>query len=664
MTRSRAYLLPRLAVSGIKKNMIIYAPYILTMSFMVCVLFIFDSISRNELMKNLPYADYVTMLMKIGEVLLEIIIAPFLFYTNNILMKRRKKELGLYSILGLEKKHIGMMMGIETIIIYLLSLCLGWIMALVFSKLSFVILLRVSGLPITVHYTVTITTFMVTILYFGILSGSNLLVNLLQVSMANPVELLYSSNKGEKAIKKLWVTTSLGIVFLTCGYTIALISKLEDGFIFFSFFFAVFLVVIGTYYMFTSGSISFLQSMRKKVKVYYRKENYITISGMLYRMKQNAASLVNICIFGTMIMITLICTMSLPLGQEAANRYNYPYDVGYEFLNKESTERDFLEEAKQIAKTNEVNITNSMDYVHRDFTALREENSFQFFDETADDGIKKDYTDNDYVVRMMTLEDYNRIEKTDVKLGKEEVMIFTTFIDYGFSTIIFNGEEYKVKKELQSLICEAKEKKNYPNHFYYVIMPDEKKIEEIVTAYGGSSEGIYTVKFNVNGEKANIEQFIDKLASFGTAILTHYSNDNIFDYANRAASMNGGLLFLGIFFSIVFTLCMVLGMYYKQIAEGLEDKQKFAIMKQVGISDIEIRKTINRQIKMVFFLPLIGAIIHTAVGLNMVINMLSALHIYDEKLIISCAGITTIIFAIFYGISYMLTAKTYYRIVR
>jgi len=664
MSKNKAYLLPRLAFSGIKKNLIIYAPYMLTMSFMVCVLFIFDSIARNEMMKNLPYADYVTMLMKVGEVLLGIIIAPFLFYTNNILMKRRKKEFGLYSILGLEKKHIGMMMGFETVIIYMMSLCAGWIMAIVFSKLSFAILLRISGLPITIDYTVTVATFVMTIVYFGILSGANLLVNLLQVSMANPVELLYSSSKGEKAVKKLWVTTCLGILFLGCGYTIALISKLEDGLIFYSFFLAVFLVVVGTYYMFTSGSISFLQRMRKRVKVYYRKENYITISGMLYRMKQNAASLVNICIFGTMIMITLICTLSLPLGQEAANRYNYPYDVRYDFVNKESSERGFIKGAEQIAKSEMVDITEKVEYVHRDFTALREENVFNFFDETADDGIKKDYTDNDYIVRMLTLEDYNRIEGTDVKLGDEEVIVFSTFIDYGFSTIILDGKEYKVKKELQSLNCEAKEKKNYPNHFYYVIMPEEEKIKEIVSLYGGSSDGIYTVKFNVDGEKADIEQFVDKLGSFGTAIPTHYANDNIFDYAYRAASMNGGLLFLGIFFAIVFTLCLVLIMYYKQIAEGLEDKQKFAIMKQVGLSDIEIRTTINKQIRTVFFLPLIGAILHTAIGLNMVINMLSALHIYDEKLIISCAGITTVVFAVFYGISYMLTAKTYYRIVR
>jgi putative ABC transport system permease protein len=258
---NKGILLPKLALTGIWKNGIVYLPYILTTSFSVCVFFIFNCILHNKVMENVPHADYVMALMAIGIFLLGLILAPFLFYTNSFLIKRRKRELGLYSILGLEKKHIGIMMLIETLLIYVISLIVGLVTAVVFSKFVFLILLNVSGLPTDTHFTITMASFKTTMIFFGIVSLLNLFTNLFQVTKANPVELLRSSKQGEKESKHIGLFTILGIFFLGGGYTIATIAKL-NGMIFLYFFLAVLFVVIGTYYLYTAGSIAFLRMIK------------------------------------------------------------------------------------------------------------------------------------------------------------------------------------------------------------------------------------------------------------------------------------------------------------------------------------------------------------------------------------------------------------------
>ena len=656
MQKSKTVILPKLALVNLRKNTNVYLPYILTLAFMVAVFFSFDSISRNELMETLPYAGYVQMLMIIGEVLLGIIIAPFLFYTNSILMKRRKRELGLYSILGLEKKHIGMMMCVETLFILVTAFMLGFCTAVLFSNVLFGALMKISGYAVKVHFSIKTASVSTTFLYFAFVCGANLFVNLLQVSMANPTELLQTGKKGEKEIKHIAVPTILGLLTLGAGYFIALTAKM-DGFIFTNFFLAVFLVVIGTYFLITAGSISLLKRLKKSKHIYYKKENFVTISGMLYRMKKNAASLVNICVFATMVMITLICTISLKAGQEKAIRFLFPYDARYQFTEDGGvTKADFEEILKQEAKKQGVSVTENIDFTYREFEA-----------DVSDDALlqhdPESVMQEDVDVRLLTLEEFNEAEGVSETLGENEVLFYSSIADFGKPSVILNGAFYKIKQELTKVSFDNKEPKTYVNRKYYIVMKDESAVLEVLNGYLAGKNGVHMYLFNMEGEDSQKTALLTALTDAFKQDPGYYESDDVLTWGAETHSMNGGLLFLGVFFSIVFTMCFILIMYYKQIAKGLEDRQNFAIMKQVGMSSDEVRSTIKRQILLIFFLPLIGALLHTLVSLNMVMKMLSAIHLYEDVIYYCCAGLVAVVFLIIYNVCYLKTAKVYYKIV-
>ncbi len=319
------HILPHLAVKGMMNNGAAYYPYLAVGIFSVFTFFVFSSILHNDIISTLPKSVYAWMFLSMGRVLLGIILLPFLFYTNSFLMKRRKKEVGLYNILGLEKKHIGTMLFAESFLTYLVAVGMGIISGVVLTKLLFLLLLRMTGLPVDAKFTFSLSAFGETAIFFFWVYAINFISNLIQVGIARPADLLSGSKKGEKEPKLLWVWAALGAMALGFGYKLAIYSE-ADSMIFNNFFFAIFWVVGGTYLLFTSGSVAFLKLLKKKKKFYYKPSNFITVSGMLYRMKKNAASLVNICIFSTMVMITLVCTLSLYLGLEDMMDFSFPFD--------------------------------------------------------------------------------------------------------------------------------------------------------------------------------------------------------------------------------------------------------------------------------------------------------------------------------------------------
>lgn len=653
---SKAILLPKMAVTGIRKNGIVYIPYILTTAFSICVFFIFSCIINNEFIKEVPHAAYVWMLLQIGNILLGIILVPFLFYTNSFLIKRRKKEIGLYSILGLEKKHIAIMMFMETIFIYIIAMGIGLITAVVFAKLAFLILLNASGLPVDVVFTMPINSFKVTMLFFGGISCLNLVTNLFQVTRANPSDLLKETKKGEKDMKYLWVPTMLGILFLGGGYGIAFISKV-DGMIFFNFFLAVLMVIVGTYFLFTAGSIALLRALRKNKKFYYKKSNYITVSGMIYRMKKSAASLVNICIFSTMVIITLLCTVSLTLGEKAAIRFICPLDVKYVFDCSEMEDtNNFNVDMMRFAEEHNIKVSDKINLNYFVINTSRDENNFST--ETTSSAEEEQ-------VRLLSLSDYNRIEAQNKTLEDGEILVYSNTENFEYDSVTINEKQYKVKEEISSLHFDPKEKNNYSRSKLYFIINDYSNIEEMVKTFNENSvSSYYSVWFNMEGETSDKEAFLTDLDKSFSEIPGQYDSQNIIDWGHDVKSMDGGLLFIGVFFGLIFTICLLLIMYYKQISEGLEDKQNFDIMQQVGMSDDDVKSTIHRQIMLVFGLPLVVAILHTLMGLRMTIKLLYALNLYNTNLIALCALGIIVVFTIFYVLSYFVTANTYYNIVK
>ncbi len=644
-------LLPKMAVNSILRNKVVYLPYILTMALAVAVYYTFSCIIGNEMLANVPYAGYMLMLLQIGRVLLAIILVPFLFYTNSFLIKRRKKELGLYTVLGLEKKHVGIMMVAEMLCMYICAVVTGLLVSMAFSKFIFLVLVNASGMPRDAVFTMNLGSLMSTLALFGFISVMNLLTNLWQVTMNNPTELLRSGRKGEKEPKHLWGYTVAGALVLGLGYFTALRAQM-DSFIFISFFFAVLLVVIGSYFLFTSGSIALLRRLKKRRDYYYRKSHFVTVAGMLYRMKRNASSLVNICIFSTMIMITLICTMTLTISGDDIIAFDSPYDGEYTFYYGDTAELDeFHDMVSELAGENEVEIAEDIAYRYGSFSTLVNQDEF-----CRDTGV--DIQNHEMPVSVLTLEDYDAVTGMQETLEEDEILFFSTAEDYAYPQIVRDEFTYRIKKQLSELRIDTKEPHTYSNRRYYMIVENE----EIRTRLCGDGR-MYKVLLNVTGSEAGRLGFLSTLDDYVKKLPNYSYTQNVVDRSGMMESMNGGLLFIGVFFGLIFTIFLVLIMYYKQIAEGMEDSDSFHIMQNVGMSREDVRETIKSQILLVFGLPLAAAIIHTFVGLPLTVKLLYALNIYNVTNILVSTGIVMMMFVVFYGVSYLLTARTYYKLV-
>lgn len=653
----KTLILPRLAFNSIKKSATTYLPYVFATSFAVSVFFIFSAIAVNPMIQNMPHADYLSVLMQIGKVLLGLVLIPFCFYTNSFLIKQRRREIGLYSLLGLEKRHIGFIIGAETVTVYLASVLFGIVTALVFSRLIFLMLLNITKLPINVEFTAELSCYVETAVFFGSIFLLNLLINLIQISKISPIELFRSARHGEKQPKRLWPSALLGAVALGAGYYLAVNFRL-DGYFLLVIFGAIFLVLIGTYCLFASGIIALLRVLKKNRSFYYNHKNFITISGMLYRMRKNAASLSNICIFSTMVIITLVCTVSLFRGMGSITDYRYPYDVDIRFVNEQFTRREALQqEIMAQAQAKDVTVSNLIGFEYVSMNLAKHDEAF-VLPQDADEHNRS------YTVRVLTLSDYNRIENAQETLDEGELLFFGTGRDSNSSELSLAGKTYKVKKELESLCFETKEP-NALMETYYLVVPDLKEQTYLYTTMNRTADQwVYTVRFDLSGKSENQEQFLAAISQ-GTAQMPGFRVfDSRMEGEQQDAAILGGLLFLGVFFGIIFMVCMIMIMYYKQLSEGFEDKTNFDVMQQVGMSQSEVKSAIRRQILTVFFLPLLMALLHTAIALGPVETMMNSLNLYNHRLIIFSALGVCAVFAAVYVISYRMTARAYYRIVR
>lgn len=656
MSGQKKALLPRMAANNIHKNGSTYFPYIGVSIFAMFSYFSFDMILQNDIMATIPKAVYATLLIQIGFNLLGFIMVPFLYYTNSFLIKRRKRELGLYSILGLEKKHIGIMMFYESLIIYAVVMVASIGIGLLFSRLVFLFLINLAGLPVEASFAVSPKAMVDACLFFALISGLNLFVNLVQVGKANPVELMGDTGKGEKEPKHIIVGSLIGIVFLGLGYYMAMITRL-DSMLFIYFFYEVICVIIGTYFLFTAGSVALLRIMKKNKKSYYRADNFITVSGMLYRMKKNAASLSNICIFGTMVIVTAVCTLSLFLGMDSILEYSYPSDIRVDYFGENMEDRERVrEEISSLADSHGLGIKEYLDYEYCGIPISLEGNAF----------IRKDETS--HKLRLATLAEYNRIEGRNISLEAGEVLLFCSAADCGIDSVQIADREFTVRDELTSCLISGNRKEPLDTYslIYVLVLPDEQSLGAVAGQYGvdASVSMVRHVSFRVEGDKDAYRAFYGELEQ---RVGQHAGFAQSSEYRGRADELRsayGGLLFVGIFFGLVFLICLLVIMYYKQITEGYEDQKGFEIMQKVGMSDREIRRTIHKQIRLVFALPLIGAIMHTIVAMKVVVMLMSTIRLFATGMIICCVIGVCLIFALFYVLFYKKTASVYYRIVK
>ena len=513
-------------------------------------------------------------------------------------------------------------------------------------------------MPVNVEFTISPLAIRDTMIFYAFVMGLNLFVNLVQVGRANPVELMSDSRRGEKEPKRIGLWSLIGLAALGTGYWLALKARLESS-VFTDFFLAVFLVILGTYYLFTSGSIAVLRLCRRKKKFYYRPENFITVSGMLYRMKKSAASLSNICVFSTMVIITVVCTVTVYLGMDAILTSNFTREFEIILCGQEKARgSEVKEETARLAAEYGVALEEELDYSCVEARVWQEGNAF----------VPEDAQGRNYGwkrLKMMTLEEFNLLEGTEETLPPGEVLVYSVGIDFGYGSISFAGEEYSVKRELTKSRVEEKHSDDTFANVYLVVFADREELRRAASGYGADAYGgTWYYGFQPEGEAEALDAFSGELGRYAASLSGFAGYEDHREQEKLDEGLYGGLLFVGIFFGSIFLICLLIIMYYKQITEGFEDQKNFEIMQKVGMGDEEIRRTIRKQISMVFGLPLAGAILHTAVGMRMVYMLLGSIGFFEKMLLIGCTGAGCLVFALVYGFSYRRSSMAYYRIVR
>ena len=662
----------KLAVTNLKNNRKNYLPYILASAFSVMMYFIMDSLYRNpSLVKT---GATLSIMLSYANVVLLIFSVIFLFYINSFLIKRRKKELGIYNILGMGKGHLAKMLFIESIITTTVSIIGGILAGILFGKLVYLVLLKILHLKRDIVYMISPVSVGITAAIFGCIFFVIFLYNLVQMKLSNPIELLRGGNAGEREPKTKWLMTIIGSVCLAGGYYISLTTK-EPLQAIGQFFVAVLLVVAGTYALFMAGSITLLKLLRKKKSYYYKTRHFTAISGMIYRMKQNAVGLANICILSTMVLVMVSITISLYTGMNDVLVTRFPSEaqITNQGINQ-NEERQIGELVASITKENHTNPTSQIRFHEGNFTALYNDKTKNFNMTTA-----QSYGDTNIVeFVMIPLSDYNKTEGKAVKLADNEVLIYHRKNKNKSSikneeTIHLNNDSYKVAANLDSMRIAKADATNSVDG-WYVIVKDTNIIKKYLKAVYGKDDMEdsvedyhefmqYVYSFNLDGSRTNrerTEQILQEQlqAKFKSAFIEgrELSRENFYNFY-------GGFLFIGIFLGIIFLMAAVLIIYYKQISEGYDDRERYQIMQKVGMSKKEVRQSIRSQVLLVFFLPLIMAVIHLAFAFKIITRLLSVLNLTNISLFFMYTVGTVAVFAVIYVIIYSITAREYYKII-
>ena len=670
-------LYPRLAWQNIKGDRRFFAPYFLALLGNVAAFYIMTALAVDPGMSQLHGAMYVQSFCFMGMFIAAVFSAVFLLYVNGFLMKQRKKALGLYNILGMGKSHIAAVLFFETLFVGGAGIVCGLLTGLLFHKLVTLALYKLLRFAVPFGFAISWDAMARTAILFGVLIGLTLLSNLNKVRLSKPIELLYGGQVGEREPRTKWFMTLLGVLTLGAGYYIAL--RTTNGMEAIAFYFvAVFLVIIGTYCLFTAVSIFVLKALRRNKRFYYKTSHFIGVSGMLYRMKQNAVGLANICILSTMVMVMVSGTLSLYLGTQDIVDRQAPSDLTV-LVRYDPDEAEPFDPAAML-RFQEGFIQDQGYSVSEDLIY----SSFTFTVGRLPDGSYT--TENDLVtlgtaittIQVLTQDAYAAatgvslgLEAGEVAFGGEEDVLT---IHWGTleGAGSFGRSDLTVAQHLEeSLSADAA-----VSDTSTLVVADTAALMELYEkqkeAYGEDSSWMeWQASFSVDATD-------EELRAVQQAYNQYVRDDAVFagtgkwwscgwtlrcDVEADAYGLAGGFLFLGIFLGTIFLMAPVLIIYYKQISEGYEDKARFEIMQKVGLSREEVRASIRSQVLMVFFLPIAVAAVHILFDFNMVEKLLTLFQVYNTTLTALCTLGTVLVFFLVYGAVYLLTARTYYKIV-
>ena len=663
----------RLAKQNIRNNKSTYIPYMITCIFCIAMIYMMEFLRDcPTLDQAVRQADEVRMIVFTGEIVVEIFCIIFLIYSNSFLMKRRQKEIGLYNILGLERNHIGIVMFLETIITSIGSFAGGIAAGIIGSKLALLLLLKLLHIPSVLGFYISVKGIFTCLFMFGIIFLMILFLNLAKIHLSRPVELLRGNNTGEKEPAAKWLMALIGFICLGAGYYLAVTTESPIKAITI-FLLAVILVMAGTYLLFTAGSIVILKFLRRRKSFYYRTGNFISISGMLYRMKQNAIGLASICILSTGVLLMISMTVSIYFGMNDIMLNRYPYDVDMSVTSISEDEcQTAIEAFEKAIADNKVPVEKSVEEIYLDIVCSK--NGDQIL-------IKPTNTirnsDSVLVLSLLDQAEYERLTGISANLNDGEIFAWYPSAVQKDSVTV-DETEFTVKKWLDKNPLTCGEDAVSDNAVLVVTDEDFKKFDEMRTEmYKGVSSA-------PAGEDLTLHLGLDITGSetekieFGTPVMETVKDlkksgglsENAWiisgirqqEYESYYAD-NGSLLFIGIFLGSLFLMGTAMIIYYKQISEGYEDQKRFEIMQKVGLSRREVRSSVRRQILMVFFLPLLMAMLHITMAFPMIRRLLLLFGMTNTKLFIGCTAGTVLIFAVVYGLIYLMTARSYYHII-
>ena len=638
---------PRLALVNLLRNGRYYGPYLLSCGALAAMYYILRFLTWNEVIQTVRGAAYLQSMMSIGCFVVVLFSAVLLLYANSFVMKRRQRELGLYNILGLEKRHIAALCFWETVLCAAAVIPGGIAAGILLSKLILLLLLKLVQIPVQSGFSVSVRGMGETATLLGMLFLLALLWNLLRLGRSRPIELLHSDSAGEREPKTKRLLAVLGLAALLGGYAIAVTTRNPVNALML-FFVAVILVMLGTYCLFTAGSIALLKRLRANKGFYYQTRHFTAVSGLLYRMKQNAVGLANICILACMVLVTVSGTLCLYLGAEKSLDSKYPDDI---------LVTQTLEAGIDPTTTLEL-VRQTVADTGRQVTDLRYESSASFRARYSGNTLLNNIDQSGLLtkVTVLTAGEYSRLTGDAVTLEENEVLACADGELQLPETFLYEGIPIRVKARLDSF--PAGDSAIVSNEVTLGLVADGALAEHLMNM--DLARRTFRIHLNTDGTDS------EKLAC-AKAILA--VSDGAYGVASRQEmaeefyAMYGGFLFLGIFLGLMFLLATVLIIYYKQISEGYEDQRRYQIMQQVGMSRREVGVSIRGQILLVFFLPLLAAGLHILAAFPMLCRILELFGLYDVSLFALCTAGTLAVFAAVYALVYGLTARTYERIV-
>lgn len=669
----------KLAWQSMCKNKRLYKPYILTCIGMVIMYYIITCLGNSPFLVYLPGADSLVLVLSLGSWVIAIFAAIFLFYTNSFLMRRRKKEFGLYNILGMGKRNIGCILFWEVMIVILLALGVGLTAGIAFSKFAELGLVNMLQADISYDFYLSTEAVVSAVKIFLLIFLLIFLSGLWQIGRTNAVALLHSEKSGEKPPKANWFLGLAGAVLLGIAYYIAV--SIEQPLTALAWFFvAVLLVIIGTYLLFIAGSVLVCRILQKNKRYYYKLNHFVSVASMTYRMKRNGAGLASICILGTMVLVMLASSACLYFGMEDSMRIRYPKDIAVDIcLNGVGDAGDenialLRNGVETVISDNGAEVTRLMDYCYAQTTGVLRDGVLET-DIRALEKFGLETYDELCQVYLIPLSDYNELMGANEQLSADQTMIYTVRNEYFYDTLtIRNGATYHITKVLDEFVGNGNAAMDVLPSIFLIVPDFQAAMEPLMNLedYNGMSMVRlhwyygFDMKANVQMQISMAEQIrgaYRQLSYENVGGIYSYSCESLEENREDFYSIYGGLFFLGLILSIVFIFAAVLIIYYKQISEGYEDQERFEIMQKVGMTKRDIRKSINSQMLTVFFLPLVTAVVHLAFAFPMLRKVLLLFNLVNVKLLLVTAGVCVLIFAVFYMLVYRITSNTYYNIV-